>query len=149
MRSIQVQIFYTDDDCDDQEFFRDAVSEIGEHYVVSTQDHGDELLHVLNEPPPTPDIIFLDLNMPRKSGFQVLQEIRSTAMFDHIPVVIFSTSTNQNSIDACKMYGANMYLSKPNSYREMISLMSDVLAMDWNNLETSRRQFIYRYNSLN
>jgi CheY-like chemotaxis protein len=146
MNTAKLQIFYTDDDSDDQEFFRDAISEIGDNYLVFTQNHGDELLHLLNEPPPTPDIVFLDLNMPYKNGFQVLQEIRGTAMFDHIPVIVFSTSNNEKSIETCKKYGANMYLSKPNSYTDLIRIISDVLAMDWKNFEASGSQFIYTSN---
>ena len=67
-----VKIFYTDDDQDDQEIFIDAVNEISDSLQIVTQRNGDELIKMLKSRPPVPSIIFLDLNMPVKNGYEVL-----------------------------------------------------------------------------
>ena len=76
MQKGQYTIFYTDDDPDDQDFFKEVVAEITPQHNIFTQNDGYELLEILQNPPPSPHIVFLDLNMPRKSGYQVLKEIR-------------------------------------------------------------------------
>ena len=146
MRKKNLQIFYTDDDADDQEFFLDVIREIKGGHSVYTQSYGDELLNLLNQPPPQPDIVFLDLNMPVKNGLQVLKEIRSTAGFDHIPIVIFSTSQNEKVIEDCKKLGANLYLPKPNSYTDFKRIMSSLLSMDLHSAGVPVSNFVYQYN---
>lgn len=146
MRKKNLQIFYTDDDADDQEFFLDVIREIKGGHSVYTQSYGDELLNLLNQPPPQPDIVFLDLNMPVKNGLQVLKEIRSTAGFDHIPIVIFSTSQNEKVIEDCKKLGANLYLPKPNSYTDLKRIMSSLLSMDLHSAGVPVSNFVYQYN---
>jgi CheY-like chemotaxis protein len=132
MQPRSYHIFYTDDDTDDQDFFREVVNEINDSHKVVTQNHGNELMQLLiTSPSPEPDIVFLDLNMPMKNGFEVLKEIRSDEKFNHIPVVILSTSNTEDSINACKELGANLYISKPGSYEMLKKIMQKVLAMDW------------------
>lgn len=146
MRNNNLQIFYTDDDADDQEFFLDVIREIDGSHRVYTQSLGDELLNLLNEPPPQPDIVFLDLNMPVKNGLQVLREIRESSDFDHIPIVIFSTSQNEKVIEDCKRLGANLYLPKPSSYVDLKRIMSSLLSMDLHSAASSAGNFVYQYN---
>ena len=139
-------IFYTDDDADDQDFFKEIVTEIGGGHKVYMHDSGDALLDRLNNPPPLADVIFLDLNMPRKSGHQVLEEIRRSPRHNHIPVVIFSTSNDAGLIDKSKRLGASMYISKPVSYQRFRQVMASVLAIDWKNHSLSDDQFLYPKN---
>jgi CheY-like chemotaxis protein len=146
MRNKSLQIFYTDDDADDQEFFLDVIREINDAHSVYTQSFGDELLDLLNQPPPQPDIVFLDLNMPVKNGLQVLKEIRSTSGFDHIPIIIFSTSRNEKVIEDCRKFGANLYLPKPNSYTDLKRIMSSLLSMDLPSSNSSANNFVYKNN---
>lgn len=60
-----------------------------------------------------PMLIMLDLNMPGMDGFQVLQRIRQDASIRQIPVVIWTTSSNEKDIDTCYHMGANAYMQKP------------------------------------
>ena len=131
MQKSQYTIFYTDDDPDDQDFFKEVVAEITPQHTIFTQNDGLELLEILQNPPPSPHIVFLDLNMPKKSGYQVLKEIRESASTKTIPVVIFSTSNDDNAIKKTKELGANMYLTKPGSYTEFKKLLNSVLALNW------------------
>jgi CheY-like chemotaxis protein len=124
-------IFYADDDVEDVEFFRDALAQIDSSLVLTASNDGDELLDRLQSPPPTPHLIFLDLNMPRKNGFEVLSEIRSNESLSHYPVIIFSTTTDQDAIAKTRQLGANRFVSKPSSFNGMKKVIRTCLETDW------------------
>lgn len=144
MKPSAYTIFYADDDVDDQDFFKEIVSEIGGGHRVYTHDHGMALLEELDNPPPAPDVIFLDLNMPEKNGHQVLEEIRQSPKYKHLPVIILSTSDDEGQINKSKKLGANLYICKPNSYPLFRKMLSSVLAMDWQNKPAGETDFLYR-----
>ena len=106
-------IFYADDDVDDLDFFKEVTAEINQ--PVSLFEEGEKLLQQLNNPPPQASVIFLDLNMPVKSGFEVLQEIKANPAIENIPIVILTTSNNPSDIELCKNLGAKLYIRKPTS----------------------------------
>ncbi len=146
MKNTDYHIFYTDDDEDDQELFQEVISDLEGNHQVYQQQHGNELLKVLRMPPPKPDIIFLDLNMPHKNGFQVLEEMKKDARLRDIPVVIFSTSNNPEAIEKCKSLGASLYICKPGSYPDMRNMLQEVLLLDWKNFNPSNRKFVFTSN---
>lgn len=65
-----------------------------------------------------PDVILLDINLPRHSGFEVLKYIRSESALKHIPVIMMSTSQTRNDINNCFKYGCNSYIVKPIDFDE-------------------------------
>ena len=140
-------IFLADDDADDRMFFEEALKEVSIPTELTTSNDGVELMNTLEtyvtEPPP-PHIIFLDLNMPRKNGFECLKEIRETTKLKNIPVAVFSTSFNENSIDATYSLGANCYVRKPNSHKLLIKTINAVLALNlWEkNNQLSKERFV-------
>ena len=146
MQKSKYTIFYTDDDPDDQDFFKEVVAEITPQHTIYTQNDGFELLEVLQNPPPSPHIIFLDLNMPKKSGYQVLKEIRETDSTKTIPVVIFSTSNDNNAIKKTKELGANMYITKPGSYTKFKKILNSVLALNWEQNLPADNEFVFTVN---
>lgn len=139
-------IFYTDDDQDDRDFFKEAIADIGSGFSIFTQTDGNELLSILKNPPPSPYLVFLDLNMPIKSGYQVLQEIREMDTDKPIPVIIFSTSSDDGAIQKAKDLGATMYITKPGSYVKFKKLLHSVLALDWENNWATREDFVFTVN---
>lgn len=146
MTNMPYHIFYTDDDDDDQDLFREVVGSISEGHQVFTQSHGGELMETLKQPPPAPDLIFLDLNMPHKNGYEVLEEMRATTAFKNIPVIVFSTSDSDDVINTCKTLGANMYLSKPGSYPDLKKLLQSVLSIDWKTAPVKPSEFVHLKN---
>lgn len=141
------QIFYTDDDMDDQNFFMEVVNEIDNGHDVHLQNHGEELMDLLLSPPPKPDVIFLDLNMPQKNGYEVLKEMRSDEKLSQIPVVVFSTSNNPESVSACEQLGASMYVCKPETYHSFKETLGSLLSMDWDNFsKRDRKNFVFTAN---
>jgi CheY-like chemotaxis protein len=144
MKKNALNIFYADDDLDDREFFECAVREVSDSFNLITHSDGNELIDMLNNPPPFPNILFLDLNMPIKNGFEVLMEIRQSEQTKNIPVVVFSTSDDAEAIDKTRNLGANLYVPKPNTYTDLKKVIKHSISIDWSVFSPSVDQFVYR-----
>ncbi|MES2628995.1 MAG: response regulator [Bacteroidota bacterium] len=142
-------IFYTDDDEDEIFFFRDAVADLKKDIELKTHQNGDDLITALLAANPLPSLVFLDLNMPGKSGFDVLKEIREIEAFADLPVIIFSTSTSGTSIDIARMLGANLYMPKPNSFSALQTAIAYSLSVDWTSFDREDEGFFYNENLTN
>ena len=81
----------------------------------------------------TPDIILLDVNLPKKNGHEVLQEIKSNVLYKHIPIIMLTTSSS--SIDIKKAYAnyVNCYITKPVEPQDFIDAVSEIESF-WLNL---------------
>jgi CheY-like chemotaxis protein len=132
MQKDNPNIFYTDDDVDDQDLFRDALAEVDDSLVLTTASDGDVLLSLLSSPPPRPRLIFLDLNMPRKNGYEVLKEIRASEDMRNYPVIVFSTSTDEATIATARKMGADRFISKPRTYDGIKKALKACIGTDWN-----------------
>lgn len=131
MRAI-TNIFLTDDDTDDCQLFSEIIQEISpvKDAKLTISNDGVALMKTLDETvPPPPEVIFLDLNMPRKNGFECLEEIRKTPKLMNIPVVIFSTSSSNDVVDRSYKFGANYYICKPQSYTQLKKTIAHVLSL--------------------
>lgn len=132
MRPTQLHIMLADDDEDDRLFFQEAFEEVKINYRISTFNDGEQLMAHLNETSnPLPDIIFLDLNMPRKSGIECLKEIRANERLKKISVAIYSTSSSEQDIEDTFVSGANVYIRKPNDFNMLKKILSDVVHINW------------------
>ena len=138
-------IFLAEDDADDRMFFEDALKEVTIPTHLTLANDGLELMSNLEtviEPPP-PDVIFLDLNMPRKNGFQCLEEIRNTPKLKDIPVVIFSTTTNEDAVNKTYQHGANHYICKPQSFELLVKAIETVLTLEmWQAPQPPKEKFV-------
>ena len=125
-------IFIADDDSDDLLLFEDALREICRDSQLTTAKDGQQLMQILDETvPPSPDVIFLDLNMPRKNGFECLDEIKHSAKLKNIPIVIFSTSDQPEAVNRVYEQGAHYFLKKPSSFPLLKRAIEKVLTIDW------------------
>lgn len=118
-------IVMADDDQDDVEMFQSAVDESCPDLEITVATDGEKLIKLL-EKVPTPDAIFLDLNMPRKSGKECLEEIRKKEQFDEVPIVILSTSNQKAEVNFCLNNGANHYFVKPHSYTGIKNIVKNI-----------------------
>ncbi|WP_395339196.1 response regulator [Ningiella sp. W23] len=124
-------VLIADDDLDDQVLIRDALIECGhsEDKIKFVLD-GEELISALEHASKLPDLILLDLNMPRKGGKEVLNEIRSNSKLRLIPIVMLSTSDSDTDIKECYALGSNTYITKPRLYSELLESM-EALTSYW------------------
>nr|WP_294923512.1 response regulator [uncultured Flavobacterium sp.] len=138
-----ITIFYTDDDEDDLSIFADAVESLQKKIKLQTYSGGEKLLNAIYNPPPTPHIVFLDLNMPGKNGFDVLAELRNEEKSD-IPVIIFSTSNEPGIIEKCRLLGASLFITKPVLMKDIIQSINHALEIDWKNFVPTVSNFVYK-----
>ena len=78
-----------------------------------------------------PEILFLDLNMPKKNGIECLHEIKANPKFENIAVAIYSTSSSEEHIEETFVSGANIYIKKPNDFNTLKKVLSDVVTINW------------------
>jgi len=130
----QLQILLADDDRDDRFLFREALSELPIATNLETVHDGEQLMSYLSEHEDNlPDVLFLDLNMPRKNGFECLTEIKLNDKLRHIPVVMFSTSYprdvhyEQDIIKMLYKIGAQDYIRKPSNFTGLKQAIHDTL----------------------
>ncbi|MBK8881778.1 MAG: response regulator [Bacteroidales bacterium] len=113
----QMNILLADDDIDDCIFFEKALEELIISTNLTTVHDGEELMQLLaNESYNLPDILFLDLNMPRKNGFECLSEIKHDNKLKDLPVIIFSTSFEQEVVNSLYKNGARYFIRKPSVF---------------------------------
>jgi CheY-like chemotaxis protein len=124
------KIFLADDDSDDCLLFEEALREVCTESSLTTANDGIELMKIL-ESEHLPDLIFLDLNMPRKNGFECLSEIRQQSIFNHIPIIIFSTTAQPEAVHNVYENGANYFVCKPNTFQLLKNTIHHVLAINW------------------
>ena len=132
MQNEAIHIFLADDDEDDRLFFRDAFKEIKINTVVETFNDGIELMNYLTKEGATlPHVLFLDLNMPGKTGMDCLGEIKEIARLKDIAIAIYSTSASERDIEDTFVKGANIYIKKPNDFGTLKKILADVITMNW------------------
>ncbi|SHG31007.1 Response regulator receiver domain-containing protein [Flavobacterium micromati] len=111
-----VNLLLADDDMDDCLFFQEALEELSMAANLSTVNDGVQLMDFLKAAIALPDALFLDLNMPRKSGFECLTELKDNNSFKEIPIIIFSTSLDPEVVNKLYNNGAHYYIRKPGDF---------------------------------
>lgn len=106
-------VLLADDDVDDSFFFDKALKALPIQTKFAIVEDGEKLIgYLCKRIEKLPDVLFLDLNMPRKNGFECLSEIKLHPKLQHIPVIIYSTSLHDNVADMLYENGAHYYLRK-------------------------------------
>lgn len=140
------RILIVDDDEDDRLLFEEAISNIEPLIQVDIARSGMELVNLMKKGSP-PEIVFLDLNMPGKTGKECLAEIRRHESWKKIPVFIYSTSANRSDILDTYKAGANLYLLKPTSFSELIRMLKKAFTFDWEKIPSlSQNDFLLKHN---
>lgn len=136
-----LNIFYADDDHDDLDFFKEVAHDI--NVPVTLFEEGQGLLAAVNSSPSKVSMVFLDLNMPGKSGFDVVREIKTNPKTQEIPVIILTTSINSDDIKRSRKLGASLYIRKPASLSALKNAVNYALNINWPDVVVSDDDFIY------
>lgn len=96
------------------------------HQIIEAR-NGEEALETLEQMESLPDLIFLDLNMPKLNGIDFLRIMKTRNKMKHLPVVILTTSSNQCDIRECYQLGIAGYLIKPLGYDDYVSMMKTTI----------------------
>jgi CheY-like chemotaxis protein len=127
----RILILVADDDEDDRLLVGEALREWNPAVEIRFAANGQILIDYLESchangtslEKPCPDLILLDLNMPEKNGREALREIRTHDRLKSIPIIIFSTSSDQEDIDFCHAQGANSYICKSSDFQRLVDKM--------------------------
>ena len=131
MSSKHISILLADDDSDDCNFFKKALAELPLSTSLTILHDGEQLMsYLFTYSDDLPDILFLDLNMPRKSGIECLQEIRNIQRLKDLSVAIYSTSASEQDIEETFVRGANVYIKKPSEFSTLKKILSEVISIN-------------------
>lgn len=135
-------IILADDDEDDCSFFEEALAELSLETTLVTVNDGVQLMDFLTDKSVDnlPDVLFLDLNMPRKNGAECLTEIRQIDRLKDFPIIIFSTSLDREIVDVMYGKGATLYIRKPGDFSKLKNVIENALiASSQNNFKQPDR----------
>lgn len=120
-------ILIIDDDPEDIEIFSEAVNSFNENITIQTSTDALLALEDLKKAEKLPDLIFLDLQMPRLTGKDFLQQLNENNTLQNIPVIVLSGQSDILVKDTYQKIGAQDYICKPNSYAELIEQLHKIL----------------------
>ena len=123
-----IDVLLAEDNPDDIFLTRLAINESFPNHKLTVINDGKEIIKIINERLKEnvnlPDLIFLDINLPRVNGIDVLKEIKSNESTKLIPTVMFTSSDSKYDMNLCYEIGADLYLHKPNNIADFIKLIS-------------------------
>jgi CheY-like chemotaxis protein len=128
MRSTSIHILLADDDKDDCLLFREALDELPFPSQLTTVNNGEELMTLLQKKA-LPSMLFLDLNMPRKNGFECLAEIRQDERLKRLSIIIISTSFDQEIVKLLHANGASYYIRKPQEFETLKKVIHKAVSL--------------------
>jgi CheY-like chemotaxis protein len=125
-----LNILLADDDLDDRNFFKDALNALPLKTQLETVNDGDELMKYSSENVhQLPDVLFLDINMPRKNGFECLSEIKLNPDLHALRVIIFSTSYVQEVVNLLYINGAQYFMRKRAEFAQLKRIIQQTVAL--------------------
>jgi CheY-like chemotaxis protein len=117
-----------DDDIDDANLFQEALLEIDPGITVERASNGLELLDKMKSHDfHTPDIIFLDINMPEMNGWECLSQLKNDRQLKAIPVVMYSTSSNVYDRAKATKLGAVFFYTKPDTFQDLKKFLAGLI----------------------
>jgi CheY-like chemotaxis protein len=121
-------IYLIDDDMDDVELFRDALEEVDPSVSLLFVNDGHEAVRSLTDRRDAlPDLVFLDISMPGFSGLQCLASFKKDDRLRNLPVIMYSTSSQEREIHLARELGALAFVTKPNDFRLLKRILTLVL----------------------
>jgi len=125
-------ILLVDDDTEDQEIFQDAIKEVDPLIQCSCASDGELALALLGGVAVAkPDLVFIDLNMPKINGKQLLKELKEKESLRDIPVIMYSTFFGQKDIEEIISIGAAYYMIKATRFHDLCAELKHILSKSW------------------
>lgn len=133
-----------DDDPDDTFLFGEVLHDIDPSIVFLTAANGQEALDMLKSTTSVPDLIFLDLNMPRMGGVECLSTLKADGALKDIPVIIYTTSSQSRDIEETIRKGAMCFITKPSNMKELTEILSVLIKSLPANLQEAIRSLSHK-----
>ncbi|MCW3082791.1 MAG: rcp1 3 [Bacteroidetes bacterium] len=116
-------ILLVDDDADDTELFSEALHDIAPSILLFYAKDGIDALEKLDKMQELPELIFLDINMPRMNGWECLGKLKSSDQYQKIPVIMYSTSSIKKEMEIATSLGAINFISKPDNFTSLKNVL--------------------------
>ncbi|KOS08264.1 hypothetical protein AM493_08215 [Flavobacterium akiainvivens] len=139
-------IYLCEDDTDDVEFFQEALNTVDGSFNLTVSCNGFELLDQLKKCTHTlPDLIILDINMPKMNGLETLKAIKKNPAYAAIPVVLYSTCAEEEYIQYAHANGAHYYFVKPYEFGTLKLYIKKLLSINWKSsiITPNFRDFVF------
>ncbi|ACT92710.1 response regulator [Dyadobacter fermentans] len=114
-----ISILLVDDDIDDQEIFLLTIQDTGTNVACDFACDGIQALQKLGEPAYKPNLIFIDINMPKMNGMELLAELKQNPRLDGTPIYMYSTSDQREIVTRCMELGASGFMKKSPDIEEL------------------------------
>jgi len=124
-----IKILLIEDDPDDVELLQDSLNDENVVYEMNVINDGELVLDYLHKNTKFPDIIVLDLNLPRVHGKEILKKIKITPPYESIPLLILTTSSAKEDIEFSYKHGANKFLNKPTTIESFKSTVETIIGL--------------------
>ncbi|RFS17897.1 response regulator [Emticicia sp. C21] len=126
-----INIVLAEKDAEYQEIFQEALEEAHISAMLTIVNDGKELMDKLKSPQsPTYNVVVLDMNIPKKSGIQCLKEIRKDNKWNNTFSVVLTSDKNKNQVEKAYLAGANLFVTKPDSYNDYIETIKKILTSE-------------------
>jgi len=122
-------VLLAEDDDDDYELFLEVIKDLSLKVLLTRAENGDVLMRILHEK--VPDMLFLDIMMPCKNGKDCLLEIRTHKKFDNLPIIVYTSLRDFETIEFCYRRGTNLFVQKPYSYSELVEVIEQIFSINW------------------
>ncbi len=130
MNTQPINILLADDDNADCLLFKDALEELPLSARLTIVHNGEQVIEELTKKGnKLPDVLFLDLNMPRKNGFATLGLIKRDNELENLPVIIFSTASEQDTVNKVFRDAAHYYITKPVDFSQLKKVIYEALTL--------------------
>lgn len=124
----KLKILLIEDDTIEVMKLNRTISSLKVNHEIIEASNGEEALKMLEKKNNLPDIILLDLNMPKLNGIEFLSILKADEQLRFIPTIILTTSSNQKDLKECYKIGVSGYILKPLKYEDYVSKVSNLLS---------------------
>jgi DNA-binding response OmpR family regulator len=128
-----IHILLIEDDQDDIDLLREALKDNQVSHSIDILSDGSMVAPYMNNCNAYPDVIVLDFNLPKVHGREILKMFRNTANFTEIPLIILTTSSAREDVEYSISNGANRFMTKPSSVKEIREMVDAITAITVNN----------------
>ena len=138
----ELHVLMAEGDKDDFDILADAIEKVPVKVILTRAENGDVLMKLIHDK--IPDLLFLDIILPYRDGRDCIREIRSDKKFDNLPIIVYTSIKDLDTIEFCYRWGTNLFVHKPQTYSEIADIIRKIFSVNWKKMQyyPSRNEFV-------